>query len=1196
MDEIFNRINASGRRSSVSGSAQGLPRRQDLDRDMGFVFPDEEPEFAGRRESMYRRSMRTVEDRAPAYVEARPDFSNIRLEKLDVKSAVAFFKSVARYCDDYDLTIPAQRLVSPRVKIQLLMKFRSRDLTEENFHLLAPKDLLVLVQEYLRPRDVFSFNALLQENCIFTYEREPREASLAFFSAVFDHSLRFKEVYDFLAERTPEYCVPRTVNRANGSIKVFLESFKERYKKIIVRICADVLDQEYSSFYTFLIAFQEVVDAFCERQRTAFQDLHRMDPTPAVPAAIAKRPPFPASASNASSSAAPQGGATNFQRPFTPTPRPERRLAHIQASSPDDEDEVYDDFVSVAPPTQVTVNSLAAPPRTPAGPTAFNATNAGASKAQGRVSSLPNGCFTTVVFGVCNRPGECNRDHSASASRGYWRAIVDRLAVSEFAAFRIDSTKSVRVLEPAAAAPSGADDVPTAQNLSDEMDVVAAARVLNTDEEALCMFTSFCHSLSTSLPPMHAHATIAAAEDSPIALDGVRTLFDTGASSDNYISQSFVDDNKDFFEPLLTPCNDSVVLGDSATRLHINEKVSLHVSFTVEGVTSAALVSFAVMAHSTNKLIVGLPSIARNFIGVFAVLLEHARNTFAGCSVLNAGDVVEPWALRPEVEAIEETNTPTPCSFTGPLDATAATLSDARAEFESLFETHVDPGFAAATPVLQMLTEWGWRVFVPDGWRGIQGIPPLELTFTADLPRIQKPSPRRINPSLLTAVETEFRRLVTMGMYVASRSPIASCLVVAPKATAPFIRLCVDYRSINRYVLRGHYPIPWGQFEPMFMPEGVSPASAILQEIVAKLFYDFLDWTIAIFDNLLVLAESYDDAYTKLERVLKRCLEYNVVLKFSKSWMGFDHCSFFGYVCSADGYTLSEERKRAILSIPFPDSTKKMQRFLGMANYFGPFVPNYSALAAPLHDMTRQNFNWEPTTWIVQYELKFIEFKEALLDCQKVHYPDFTADWVLKTDASESGVGGVLLQKVILNGQDQWQPICIVSSKLSDTARKWSVIEAEAYGIFFTVKSMSYLLTGKHFTLCTDHNNLVWIEQSQVPKIIRWRMYLQSFSFIIKHIPRRENEVADYFSKVLAVASPPHPDELLASVHGGRAGHFGVRRTWLRLNEQFPGHSIPISYITDYIQRCAVSKSPSYTLLLVSICSPSLPLTIMETR
>jgi hypothetical protein len=121
-------------------------------------------------------------------------------------------------------------------------------------------------------------------------------------------------------------------------------------------------------------------------------------------------------------------------------------------------------------------------------------------------------------------------------------------------------------------------------------------------------------------------------------------------------------------------------------------------------------------------------------------------------------------------------------------------------------------------------------------------------------------------------------------MYRKSNSPYAACIVVAPKETQPFMGICGDYTWINNYALHCHTPIPHipqelekiskfkvfadidmansfhqfklddktsallsvvtplGQFEPMFLPKGVKPASQILQRVVREMLADYLNW------------------------------------------------------------------------------------------------------------------------------------------------------------------------------------------------------------------------------------------------------------------------------------------------------------------------------------------------------------------
>jgi hypothetical protein len=274
--------------------------------------------------------------------------------------------------------------------------------------------------------------------------------------------------------------------------------------------------------------------------------------------------------------------------------------------------------------------------------------------------------------------------------------------------------------------------------------------------------------------------------------------------------------------------------------------------------------------------------------------------------------------------------------------------------------------------------------------------------------------------------------------------------VVAPKATKPFIRLCGDYRWVNQYVKTAQYYIPhvmkeleraagfpyfidldltnafhqivlskatsevlsvttpWGLKRPVFLPEGVAPASGVLQRMVMALFEDFSDWMVRLFDNVLVLCHDSNDGIAKLRKVIERCRERGVVLKFAKSWIGFQQVKFFGYKVTPGKYELDEDRKATIRDADMPKSRKSMQRFLGMAVFFNEFVPCFSDLTAKLYDMIAPGFVWDKGKWKEDYEAIFKNFKGALCASQAKHFPDYSLDWILRTDASDYAVANTL--------------------------------------------------------------------------------------------------------------------------------------------------------------------------------------------
>ena len=757
-----------------------------------------------------------------------------------------------------------------------------------------------------------------------------------------------------------------------------------------------------------------------------------------------------------------------------------------------------------------------------------------------------------------------------------------------------------------------------------------------------------------------------------------KILFDTGALTNNFIS-------RDLFESFESRVPDidvkkiNMIIGfaDKTSSMKCDKLVRLKLRFKEEGNDTITFYEgiFVVADMGNNDIIIGLPAILVKLWNYFLYVLKgrtfelnemelnemeqiFEREMEENYIYETVEKLLQPWSKEKLAEAPEELEVPEPSQFGFASSFLGKTREEAITEFEDMFEEHISPEFRAAQPVEELLRTKGVKVFIPEKWEGIKGIDPLEIKFSENLPPRLKPKARPINPRLYEDAEKEFRRLCGY-IYVPSRSPWASCLVIAPKATKPFIRACGDYVEINKYIPSPHYTVPnvrheldkiigykvfldidltnafhqirlhpntseklsiqtpWGQFEPRFLPEGVSPGISTLQEAVRNIFGD-LEWALCIFDNILLLAHDFEDGYKKFDKFLDRCIMHDVVLKFSKSWLGFKEVKFFGYNVRYNSFDLTEDRKEALLKIPFPENgnrCKKIRMLLGMGVFFSPFVRNYSDCTKHITDMTSAKFNWDESTWKIDYRKEVEDFKLALQNSCSLFYPNYELEWTLRTDASDFGVAGILFQTVPPEAETpaQHQTIALCSQKLSAQAQRWCTIEKEGYGIFFSVKKFSYYLRGKHFLIETDHNNLIWMEASEVAKIVRWRIYLQDFDFLIRHIPGKLNVVADCLSRLLCLSGlveddedeedcdfatlhnifdkdyeeiwpskkeleevvPPTAEEsveyqkAIEMVHNSQVGHWGARETWKRLCKEFPGHKVPYQVIADFVAECA---------------------------
>ncbi|KAL1254106.1 hypothetical protein QQF64_016335 [Cirrhinus molitorella] len=118
---------------------------------------------------------------------------------------------------------------------------------------------------------------------------------------------------------------------------------------------------------------------------------------------------------------------------------------------------------------------------------------------------------------------------------------------------------------------------------------------------------------------------------------------------------------------------------------------------------------------------------------------------------------------------------------------------------------------------------------------------------------------------------------------------------------------------------------------------------------------------------------------------------------------------------------------------------------------------------------------------------------------------------ILQTDASDRGLGAVLLQE----GPDARRPIAFLSRKLFPREVRYSIVEKECLAVKWALDSLKYYLLGREFILETDHKALQWLQRMKDTnsRITRWYLAMQPYRFSIQHVPGKENLTADYLSR-----------------------------------------------------------------------------------
>ena len=525
-----------------------------------------------------------------------------------------------------------------------------------------------------------------------------------------------------------------------------------------------------------------------------------------------------------------------------------------------------------------------------------------------------------------------------------------------------------------------------------------------------------------------------------------------------------------------------------------------------------------------------------------------------------------PWPSSRDPLSPEELETVMPDAFTDCLSFLVGTQEEAQEKFKADVHKYTDERWKNHKGKVNIIDYLNSplisQTFLPTKWEGFKNVQgaganandEFELDWDEEnLPKELDAKVRPVSQRIASVVDAELNRLDGY-LWEPSTSSICCGLTIAPKETPPFIRIASDSRPINPYIkapkeyipnvqneikkmsgfrvfadidqtnsfhqiklalksrARLAVKTPLGLRQPKFVPEGISPGSAMLQRINTWIFREMKDCMVVMFDNLLIGGHDYDDLQEKLDKFFEICRRHNVICKMAKSRFGQDYANFFGYVVRHNSWELTQERKDTVEAIAFPNSIKSMQSFLGMALFFKPFVDKYSDLTADLNEMTNKSFNWsDKSLWSKDYERTFRTLKDALQQSQTLYYPDYNNEFILRTDASKQAVGGILLQR---DKEGRLFPIAMVSCKLSETAQRWDAFKLECFAIYYCVKKLSHYLHGKEFIIETDHQNLQWLEKNDSAIVMRWRWYLQNYRILIRHISGKKNFVADYFSRM----------------------------------------------------------------------------------
>jgi hypothetical protein len=271
-----------------------------------------------------------------------------------------------------------------------------------------------------------------------------------------------------------------------------------------------------------------------------------------------------------------------------------------------------------------------------------------------------------------------------------------------------------------------------------------------------------------------------------------------------------------------------------------------------------------------------------------------------------------------------------------------------------------------------------------------------------------------LSPTELKALKEYLEEMLRTGKIRPSKSPAGAPILFVPKSQGRGLRLCVDYRGLNKVTVLNRYPLPlmnelrdrvqgakvfskidlksgynlirikkgdewktafrtrYGHYEYLVMPFGMANAPATFQNMMNEIFKDLVDQGVVVYiDDILIYSETMEKQRELVSEVLRRLQDWNLAAAIDKCVFHVDTVEFLGYVISAKGVAMSKDKVDSLLSWKRPESQKDVQSFLGFANFYRRFIEGFSKVCKPLTDLTNLESKGKKFAWNEQAQQAF---------------------------------------------------------------------------------------------------------------------------------------------------------------------------------------------------------------------------------
>ena len=362
------------------------------------------------------------------------------------------------------------------------------------------------------------------------------------------------------------------------------------------------------------------------------------------------------------------------------------------------------------------------------------------------------------------------------------------------------------------------------------------------------------------------------------------------------------------------------------------------------------------------------------------------------------------------------------------------------------------------------------------------------------------------------------------------------------------------YDSIS--IARRYRPLtalrtPLGLFQLKSLPQGYINSVQLYMEAMRKVFQDFLlheeedtDELDIYVDDFYLLGIRMDDLTEEqratdehgrrgfimqhlalLDRVLERAADAGLVFSGAKFKIAQLRARVLGYEAGAEGWRPMEDAAKAVREYPSPGDAGELRSFMGLVQFYGPFIPRLGQVSRILYALLKKGASWK---WCREHE-DALRLLCNTISSRPILAPVRYKDWnkaplEFWVDACHTGLGCALMQK---DKHGRRRPVAFRSIPVTGARQNYGSTKLEVLALYDALRAYGHLVRGRHFEVYTDNTGLEGLANgeslaTQTDKtLLRWMTHIRSYSFTAHYVKGRDNPVADALSRIAQNVQEP---------------------------------------------------------------------------